>query len=205
MFVCINFIHCNGLDFLYDFIVHRVQQAVPENEIIAAGSGSDGFYNINTSDLSRKIIMKKEKTSHDLPRDILNSRLDSHFLNEMLEQPHRVDKNDVDSIIMNDDNVVRTPPAHLCVGSVMKKGFQRVIILSPSSQGLMTSSPHTDTINENNLFFTVNVCEVVIHGGESFLKSKNIQICDKENIDRNGNAIVTDYSTGWQHTMLLMG
>ena len=185
--------------------VCRVQQAIQDNEIIAAGSGVDGFYNINTSDPSRRNIMKKEKTSHDPPKDILNSRLDTHFLNEMLEQPQRVDKNDVDSIIMNDENVIRTPPAQLCVGSVMKKGFQRVIILSPSSQGLMTSSPHTETIKENNLFSTINVYEVIIHGGESFLKSKQIQIRNKENSDRDGNAIVTDYSTGWQHTMLLMG
>lgn len=192
-------------DLKLKFVIYRVQQAVEDNEIVAAGSGIDGFYNINTLDPSRRIIVKKEKTSHEPPRDILNSRLDTHFLNEMLEQPNRVDKNDVDSIVMNNDNVVRTPPAHLCVGSVMKKGFQRVIILSPSSKGLMTSSPHTDTIKENKSFSTINVHEVIIHGGESFLKSKKVQICDIENSDRNGNAIATDYSTGWQHTMLLMG
>lgn len=192
-------------DLLRDIAVYRVQQAVQDNEIIAAGSGVDGFYNINTSDPSRRIIMKKEETSHDPPKDFLNSRLDTHFLNEMLERPQSVDKNDVDSIIVNDDNVVRTPPAQLCAGSVMKKGFQRVIILSPTSQGLMTSTPHTETSKENNISSMINVYEVIIHGGESFLKSKQIQIRDKENSNRNGNAIVTDYSTGWQHTMLLMG
>jgi hypothetical protein len=154
--------------------------------------------------------VKKENASQDPPRDFLNSRLDTHFLEEMLDHPQQVGSKKMDSIVGNNDSVVNTPAVHLGVGAVMKKGFQRVVILSPSSQGLMTSSPHTKTVGQQSTISTVTVYEVVIHGGESFLKAKQIQILNEKGGDghRDGNedkdVMVTDYSTGWQHSMLLI-
>jgi hypothetical protein len=149
--------------------------------------------------------VKKENASQDPPRDFLNSRLDTHFLEEMLDHPQQVGSKNVDN-----DSVVNTPAVHLGVGAVMKKGFQRVVILSPSSQGLMTSLPHTKTVGQQSTISTVTVYEVVIHGGESFLKAKQIRILNENGGGRHmdGNedkdVMVTDYSTGWQHSMLLI-
>lgn len=203
-----NMIKCSQSS--YCIITHRVQQAVQDNTFIAAGSGVDGFYNINTCDPSRTKIVEKENASQDPPRDFLNSRLDTHFLEEMLDHPQQVGSKNMDSIVGKNDSVVNTPAVHLCVGAVMKKGFQRVVILSPSSEGLMTSSPHTKTVGQQSTISVVTVYEVVIHGGESFLKAKQIQILGEKggdgHRDRNEDkdVMVTDYSTGWQHSMLLM-
>ena len=154
--------------------------------------------------------MEKENASQDPPRDFLNSRLDTHFLKEMLDHPQQVGSKNMDSLVGSNDSAVSTPAVHLGVGAVMKKGFQRVVVLSASSQGLMTSSPYTVTVGQQSDISIVTVYEVVIHGGESFLKAKQIQILHEKGKDGHGDGnedkdlIVTDYSTGWQHSMLLL-
>lgn len=102
------------------------------------------------------------------------------------------------------------------VGAVLKKGFQRVSILSVTSEGLMTSSsgdrgsgssnhstmyPGSATTSVSTSAPCITVYEVVIHGGEAFIKAKHIQV---DTNDPQATSTVLDYSTGWQHSLLLL-
>jgi hypothetical protein len=97
-------------------------------------------------------------------------------------------------------------------GAVLKKGFQRVTVLSVTPDGLMTSSSGdrrsgswnpTTAHPRSAPASRFTVYEVVIHGGEAFLKTKHIQV-DINTPQATSASKVLDYSTGWQHSLLLL-
>ena len=150
---------------------------------------------------------------------ILNSKLDSHFLQEILQlsDPSKIDISERESREHSAEQgqgqteeggergAVMMPR-----GAVLKKGFQRVAVLSVTSDGLMTSSSadHGSEFLDHSTAHPRSapspaVYEVVIHGREAFLKAKHIHV-DSNNNDSQTPGQVLDYSTGWQHSVLLL-
>ena len=187
----------------------------------SAVSSKDGYYNINTTDPS---IGRKVDKSHvnDPKNDILNSKLDSHFLQEIvqLSDPSKIDISERESREHSaeqgrsqEQEQGQTGERGAVImprGAVLKKGFQRVAVLSVTSDGLMTSSSadHGSEFLDHSTAHPRSapspaVYEVVIHGREAFLKAKHIHV-DSNNNDSQTPGQVLDYSTGWQHSVLLL-
>jgi hypothetical protein len=190
---------------------YRVLRGFEEDSVV---SNKDGYYNINTTDPTQGRKSNNTKIN-DPKNDILNSKLDSHFLREVVQLSDSP-KIDIPEGSNRENSVERHAgdrgPVVVPIGAVLKKGFQRVAVLSVTPDGLMTSSSgdrgsgswdHTTAHPRSTPVPCVTVYEVVIHGGEAFLKAKNIQV---DSNDPQGTSIpnVLDYSTGWQHSLLLL-
>lgn len=185
----------------------RVHQALDEDNT-AANSNIDGYYNINTTDPSQNSRRRTQQVI-DPRNDILNSKLDSHFLEAIVELSSSAEIDSSDR--RNRGCEERIEPVVLPKGAVLKKGFQRVAVLSVSSEGLMTSSDggskvapasHLPGKAHPRSTLNVTVYEVVIHGGKAFLKTKRVEVDSSD----TGSAVpkIVDYSTGWQHSLLTM-
>ena len=218
LFLIINF----TVFFFYHIFCHcccdcRVQQGI---EWDSAVSSKDGYYNINTTDPSKGRKVYKSHVN-DPKNDVLNSKLDSHFLQEIvqLSDPSKSDISEGNSREHSaeqgqgqseEGQTGERGAVIMPRGAVLKKGFQRVAVLSVTSDGLMTSSSadhgsgflNHSTAHPRSAPFPA-VYEVVIHGGEAFLKAKHIHI-DSNNDDSQTPCQVLDYSTGWQHSVLLL-
>lgn len=103
----------------------------------------------------------------------------------------------------NDGGDTVFPYAVFPPGAVMKKGFQRVAILSGTSDGLITQEGEVPEVSGSPTTDTISVYEVIIHGGEAFLKMKNLQI-GRGSEGSSVSPRVVEFSTGWQHSMLLL-
>ena len=88
--------------------------------------------------------------------------------------------------------------------AVFKKGFTRVAILSPTSEGLSIQSPKGDVAKKaDENFSPTYVFEVVINAGEAYLKEKTIIFEEDERSFARGRKII-DFSSGWQHSIVLL-
>ena len=99
------------------------------------------------------------------------------------------------------------PPAVWPVDGVFKKGFTRVALLTTQSEGLLMD-PRDGGKNINNGEIIINssptfVFEIVINAGEAYLKEKNIIFTAGELLESRGRKIL-DYSSGWNHRVLLL-
>ena len=102
------------------------------------------------------------------------------------------------------------PPVILPSSAVLRKGFNRVTILSDDLKGLAVGGSaaglladekaNTDTING-----VVSVYEVIVHAGEAYLKKKTVEVEVDSGSSRGGSPPkVIDFSTGWQHTLAII-
>ena len=121
------------------------------------------------------------------------------------------------SSVATDPTMDIDPPVILPRTAKLCKGFQRVAIVTdtPSvldTPGLIVSTPILSdppptaptattatatsvTTMGNNV---LSVYEVVIHAGEAFLKVKTLDITG------DAKTKIVDYSTGWQHNLLIV-
>ena len=155
----------------------RVQQGLRESGFISHTTSGDGYFNINTSDPSRGKLQRESGSSSCGGGK-------------------------------GGEGAGVFPYASFPPGAVMKKGFQRVTILSSTSNGLIVpegrvTEDAASGAAESFISGTSSVYEVVIHGGEAFLKMKHLQI----GRGSEGSSVspgIAEYSTGWQHSMLLL-
>ena len=189
--------------------------------------GGDGFYNIDTSDPSRSKNEKKKNSVEDPSRDVLNSSLDSHFLKDLLSRSGSEIKERTPHVLTPTlENPLTYPPVVLPLDAVLMKGFQRACILCPSTEGLLMSSRTSSPINDDNKdgndthelkgnkidtsspadsYSNLQVFEIVIHAGESFLKQKDIDISiDPSDTNKKRSNKIVNFSTGWQHSILVL-
>jgi hypothetical protein len=109
------------------------------------------------------------------------------------------------------------PPATLPSSAVLRKGFNRVTILSDDLKGLAVGGsaangvPPTDekaststNTNTNTMNAVVSVYEVIVHAGEAYLKKKTIEVEAGNGSSRGSAPKVIDFSTGWQHTLAII-
>ena len=88
--------------------------------------------------------------------------------------------------------------------AVLRKGFTRVAILSPTPDGLSIPSPQGDVAKKaDDNFSPTYIFEVVINAGEAYLKEKTIIFEDDERRFARGRRII-DFSSGWQHSIVLL-
>lgn len=243
-----------------------MQQGIQEKTIARL----DGFYNINTNNPSRFIDDKNKATPIDPTKDILNSKLDSDYLSDIMDLTHKknvenlreqkrnVDENRSENRRKSRDDSssekregreeregsryyeydididgLSLPPVILTQDAVLKKGYQRAAVLCPCPIGLIIknnengefqSEKHENALGSipkmnlnNNIGERDNekreeegslqmaVYEVIIHGGEAFVKQKQIEIENTKG--RNGadqSPKILDYSTGWQHSLVVL-
>ena len=123
----------------------------------------------------------------------------------------------------NSTDLDQDPPVVLPPTARLRKGFQRVVIVTDTPSMLNTSGVvvvgaggGAAAIREGEMA----VYEVVIHAGEAFLKVKRLQMDDATaTATATATAIATatatasatdsprsivDYSTGWQHSLLIV-
>ena len=127
--------------------VCRVQQGVPHKDLCEDQSidtvknDNDGYYNINTYDPSRF----KKTNKIDDTKDILNSNLDSHFLKNLVTVKEQRSSakiveeigEKISTIDGNNRNGRTLPPVVLPKCAIMKKGYQRAVIICQYDTGLI--------------------------------------------------------------------
>ena len=186
----------------------------------------DGFYNINTSNPARfpRSKSKKDGSSSDKNSDTSSDRNSNRI---------GINENRSDSRGRSDYESgaggLTLPPALLPPGSLLRKGYQRACILCPSSSGLIAvkkslanstaNTNNTSEIEENSTDDGASdqgasqgshgraaVFEVIIHDGEAFLKRRHVEIGGAEEASRStpGNQRILDFSTGWQHSLMVL-
>ena len=104
------------------------------------------------------------------------------------------------------------PPVLLPRTAKLCKGFQRVAIVTDTPNVLdipgltvptsTVSEPPSTSISSSTTLGSnaLTVYEVVIHAGEAFLKIKDLDITT----DDGPSTKIIDYSTGWQHNLLIV-
>ena len=97
-------------------------------------------------------------------------------------------------------------------GVIIRKGFQRVSIIPTSNESIMCGNGlSASNLLENSLKLSDDsvlknmyvVYEVVIHAGEAFLKVKLLKVKEEDEGNSKKKRVV-DYSSGWQHNLLVL-
>ena len=148
-----------------------------ESGFISPANSRDGYFNINTSDPSRGRQQREGGSASD-----------------------GEEKEGGGTGVF--------PYAAFPPDAVIKKGFQRVTILSSTSNGLIipegqVTEVAVSGVADSLVTDTSHVYEVLIHGGEAFLKTKHLQI-GRGSEGSSVSPRIAEYSTGWQHSMLLL-
>lgn len=89
-------------------------------------------------------------------------------------------------------------------GAVFKKGFTRVAILSPTSDGLLVPNGLADIAKKtDDSYSPTYIFEIVINAGEAYLKERSVKFTNDERPFARGRKII-DYSTGWKHSIVIL-
>ena len=183
--------------------VCRVQQGVPHKDLCEDQSidtvenGNDGYYNINTYDPSRF----KRTNKNDATKDILNSNLDSHFLKNLVtvkEQRSSTKIGDeeiskqINSFDGSNRNGTTLPPVVLPTCAIMKKGYQRAVIICQYDTGLIADIDQI-TLPENLDYNTSRNEKNCIGLDDELNRVKNMdEEISSSNNSGNKNEVVND-------------